>query len=80
MNVVVAFAVVIFIVRWATTSSMSVSLLHPICYSVRARGGEPTAEQVAARALRFRPKKVTPEMAWIFIHFSRPHSLSAKFR
>ncbi|KAN0128256.1 hypothetical protein V8E53_013925 [Lactarius tabidus] len=45
VNVVVAFAVIIFIVRWATTSS-----------------GEPTAEQVAARALRFRPKKVTPEM------------------
>lgn len=45
VNVVVAFAVVILIVRWATTSS-----------------GESTAEQVAARALRFRPKKVTPEM------------------
>jgi len=45
VNVVVAFAVIILIVRWATTSS-----------------GEPTAEQVAARALRFRPKKVTPEM------------------
>ncbi|KAH9003281.1 hypothetical protein EDB86DRAFT_3062795 [Lactarius hatsudake] len=49
VNVVVAFAVVILIVRWATTSS-----------------GESTAEQVAARALRFRPKKVTPEMACMF--------------
>ncbi|KAI9457652.1 hypothetical protein BJY52DRAFT_470747 [Lactarius psammicola] len=45
VNVVVAFAVVILFVRWATTSN-----------------GESTAEQVAARALRFRPKKVTPEM------------------
>ncbi|KAI0278361.1 hypothetical protein BGY98DRAFT_974580 [Russula aff. rugulosa BPL654] len=45
VNVVVAFAVIILIVRWATTSS-----------------GESTAEQAAARALRFRPKKVTPEM------------------
>ncbi|KAI0247388.1 hypothetical protein BJV78DRAFT_1276914 [Lactifluus subvellereus] len=45
VNVVVAFAVIIFIVRWATTSS-----------------GESTAEQAVARALRFRPKKVTPEM------------------
>ncbi|KAH9061208.1 hypothetical protein EDB87DRAFT_1612587 [Lactarius vividus] len=48
VNVVVAFAVVILIVRWATTSS-----------------GESTAEQVAARALRFRPKKVTPEMTQV---------------
>ncbi|KAH9991946.1 hypothetical protein BJV74DRAFT_771863 [Russula compacta] len=46
VNVVVAFAVVILIVRWATTPS-----------------GESTADQAAARALRFRPKKVTPEMA-----------------
>jgi len=45
VNVVVAFAVIILIVRWATTSS-----------------GESTAEQAAARALHFRPKKVTPEM------------------
>jgi len=45
VNVVVAFAVIILILRWATTSS-----------------GESTAEQAAARALRFRPKKVTPEM------------------
>ncbi|KAF8504300.1 hypothetical protein F5888DRAFT_1654470 [Russula emetica] len=45
VNVVVAFAVIILVVRWATTSS-----------------GESTAEQAAARALRFRPKKVTPEM------------------
>jgi len=45
VNVVVAFAVIILIVRWATTSS-----------------GESTAEQAAARALRFRPKKVTSEM------------------
>jgi len=45
VNVVVAFAVIVLIVRWATTSS-----------------GESTAEQAAARALRFRPKKVTPEM------------------
>ncbi|KAI0300070.1 hypothetical protein B0F90DRAFT_1847647 [Multifurca ochricompacta] len=48
VNVVVAFAVIIFIVRWATTSS-----------------GETTAVQAATRALRFRPKKVTPEMAWL---------------
>ncbi|KAH9994607.1 hypothetical protein BJV77DRAFT_993691 [Russula vinacea] len=46
VNVVVAFAVIILILRWATTSS-----------------GDSTAEQAAARALRFRPKKVTPEMA-----------------
>jgi len=45
VNVVVAFAVIILILRWATTSS-----------------GESTTEQAAARALRFRPKKVTPEM------------------
>jgi len=45
VNVVVAFAVIVLIARWATTSS-----------------GESTAEQAAARALRFRPKKVTPEM------------------
>jgi len=45
VNVVVAFAVIILILRWATTSS-----------------GESTAEQAAARALRFRPKKVTPDM------------------
>jgi len=45
VNVVVAFAVIVFIVRWATTSS-----------------GESTTERLAARALRFRPKKVTPEM------------------
>jgi len=45
VNVVVAFAVIIIIVRWATTSS-----------------GESTTDQAAARALRFRPKKVTPEM------------------
>jgi len=44
VNVVVAFAVIVFIVRWATTSS-----------------GESTTERLAARALRFRPKKVTPE-------------------
>jgi len=46
VNVVVAFAVIIFIVRWATTST----------------SGESTAEQAVTRALRFRPKKVTPEM------------------
>jgi coupling of ubiquitin conjugation to ER degradation protein 1 len=40
VNVVVAFAVIILILRWATTSS-----------------GESMAEQAAARALRFRPKK-----------------------
>ncbi|KAI0266445.1 hypothetical protein BC834DRAFT_129100 [Gloeopeniophorella convolvens] len=45
VNVVVAFAVIVLIVRWATTSS-----------------GETTADQAAARALRFRPKKVTPDM------------------
>ncbi|KAH9975240.1 hypothetical protein BGW80DRAFT_1436485 [Lactifluus volemus] len=46
VNVVVAFAVIIFIVRWVTSSSR-----------------ESTTEQVVARALRFKPKKVTPEMA-----------------
>ncbi|KAI0067122.1 hypothetical protein BV25DRAFT_1905488 [Artomyces pyxidatus] len=45
VNVIVAFAVIVFIVRWATSSS-----------------GETSEEQAAARALRFRPKKVTPEM------------------
>ncbi|KAI0292588.1 hypothetical protein BC826DRAFT_1018817 [Russula brevipes] len=45
VNVVVAFAVIVLIVRWATASS-----------------GESTEEQAATRALRFRPKKVTPEM------------------
>jgi len=45
VNVVVAFAVIIFIVRWVTSSSR-----------------ESTTEQAVARALRFKPKKVTPEM------------------
>ncbi|ETW75462.1 hypothetical protein HETIRDRAFT_391084 [Heterobasidion irregulare TC 32-1] len=45
VNVIVAFAVIVFIFRWATSS-----------------GGEPSPEAAAARALRFRPKNVTPEM------------------
>ncbi|TFY80866.1 hypothetical protein EWM64_g3148 [Hericium alpestre] len=45
VNAFVAFAVIVFIVRWATTSK-----------------NEPSEEQAAARALQFRPKKVTPDM------------------
>ncbi|KAI9456747.1 hypothetical protein F5148DRAFT_1277098 [Russula earlei] len=58
VNVVVAFAVIILIVRWATTSN-----------------GESTAEQAAARALRFKPKKVAtvigmfPDIPYANIHY-----------
>ncbi|KAI0314428.1 hypothetical protein OF83DRAFT_452090 [Amylostereum chailletii] len=45
VNVIVAFAVIVFIFRWATSPN-----------------GDSSEEQVAARALRFKPKKVTPEM------------------
>ncbi|KAH9029391.1 hypothetical protein EDB84DRAFT_1588789 [Lactarius hengduanensis] len=68
VNVVVAFAVVILIVRWATTSS-----------------GESTAEQVAARALRFRPKKVTtvtsmfPDIPHANIHYDLLRTGSVDF-
>ncbi|KAI0051568.1 hypothetical protein FA95DRAFT_1485177 [Auriscalpium vulgare] len=45
VNVIVAFAVIVFIVRWATSP-----------------GNDSPEEQAVARALRFKPKKVTPEM------------------
>jgi hypothetical protein len=62
VNVVVAFAVIVLIVRWATASSAFQSFCdRPLLFS-SIRGGESTEEQAAARALRFRPKKVTPEM------------------
>ena len=69
VNVVVAFAVIVLIVRWATTSSTLQSSVTVSLSFSSTRGGESTAEQAAARALRFRPKKVTPEMAQFPLDF-----------
>jgi coupling of ubiquitin conjugation to ER degradation protein 1 len=81
VNVVVAFAVIILVVRWATTSSASrSSVVSPLSFSI-TRGGESTTEQAAARALRFRPKKVTPEMARLPLDlFISPAELSGAGR
>ncbi|KAI0030088.1 hypothetical protein K488DRAFT_54994 [Vararia minispora EC-137] len=45
VNIVVALAVIYFVVRWATRAN-----------------GEESPEQTAVRALRFKPKRVTPQM------------------
>ena len=70
VNVVVAFAVIIFIVRWATSGaiylSLSLSLSLSVCITQQANRlalGSNSAERTAADTLGFRPKNVTPEMA-----------------
>jgi len=49
VNVAVALVVIYFIVRWATNSGSG-------------SGSDATSDAAAARLLRFKPKKVTPEM------------------
>lgn len=64
MNVVVAFAVIIFLLRWITTgerrgSSPSDSPRHlRICML----GKDSSEQRSATDVLGFRPKKVTPDM------------------
>lgn len=63
VNVVVALVVIVFVVRWATQTGASCNTntrapSEILCPCL----GEDTPEQAAARSLKFKPKRVTPEM------------------
>ena len=64
VNVVVALVVIVFVVRWATQTgtSWNTSWLDAASEILYRRAGEDTPEQAAARSLKFKPKRVTPEM------------------
>ena len=84
VNVLVAFAVIVFIFRWATSSvynlftsfilfcllfmAISLFLNTDVCGS-RCAGGDSTERRSAADTLGFRPKPVTQDMVQLCRYF-----------
>jgi coupling of ubiquitin conjugation to ER degradation protein 1 len=64
VNVLVAFAVIVFIFRWATSSKF-ISLHSNIRVLNFRFLGNDTAERSAADTLGFRPKPVTQDMVLV---------------
>ena len=63
VNVLVAFAVIVFIFRWVTSSMFNPDdTIYPAPSSYHVPGSESTEQRSAADTLGFRPKNVTQEM------------------
>jgi hypothetical protein len=70
VNVVVTFAVIIFIICWVTLSSTFSFCHFPLLsFSLGTWGGGSITEQADACALCFKQKKVKPEMACLLLGF-----------
>jgi coupling of ubiquitin conjugation to ER degradation protein 1 len=63
LNVIVAFAVIVFAVRWATKGSPHTSSSHLLILTLALGKEQPNSPGVV---LGFRPKNVTDEMVRTF--------------